>query len=160
MLRPHREDISLTSLTSSKVDQRDDYLITLQAKSTEPRISIGDTLSVIYNKSHHDNGKLPYPMVKDGNGLIYIHGAPNPDEDHRSDIYLKPTASGDTEFMVYCDVAAGQLGKRNCLMGYTEDKLGLNVVIKITQSEVGNYRGIMQTVRHSIEPILMVNNAE
>ena len=157
-IRARRESVSRTSMTEEKVDRVEDFLITLQPKSDEPIVPIKDALAAIYDPENYSDGRLPYAKVKDGNGLIYIQGAMDEMSGHRTDIYLKSNGSGNTLFMAYCDVLRGVRGNRNCMMGYTEAALGLNVVVKIDPTDVGNYREIMQSARDAIEPIFTDKN--
>lgn len=157
-LRARRENISRTSMSEAQVDQAEDFLITLQPKSDEPLVPVKDALKAIYDPANYPDGRLPYAKVKNGNGLIYIQGAQNEVSGHRTDIYLKGNKSGYAEFMVYCEVTRGVRSPRNCMMGYTESSLGLNVIVKIDPADVGDYRAIMHTARQAIEPIFPAKN--
>lgn len=152
-LRARAESLSRTSLGTSRKYQGDEHLITLQPKSDEPVVSIQDALAAIYDPANYPDGKIPYPKVRDGNGLIYIHGNPDNVSGRRTDIYLKSNRAGNTQFMVYCDVSRGSHDSHNCMMGYTDNNFGLNVVIKIDASEVGDYRNVMRNASKAIEPI-------
>lgn len=158
-LRAQAESLSQTSLAAGDGSYHgDDHLITLQPKSDEPVASIKDVLASIYAPANYPDGRVPYPKVKDGNGLIYIHGMTDHVSGRRTDIYLKSNNAGNTEFMVYCDVMRGIHGDRGCMLGYTDTELDLNVVIKIDTSDVGNYRAIMKNAKATIEPIFSTTN--
>lgn len=133
---------------------RNDYLITLQPKSTEPKPSVKQLLKTIYSPSAYKKpSEFPYPKVTDGNGLIYVRGGQGKEASGRTDIYLKPNKNGNADFMIYCEVVRGAMEGRNCVLGYTDNEFGLNVMIKIGKSDVGNYKKIMQTASQAIEPI-------
>lgn len=157
-IRARRESVSRTSMSEAQVDQAEDFLITLQPKSDEPLVPVKDALATIYDPANYSDGRLPYPKVKNSNGLIYIQGAQDEVSGHRTDIYLRGNKSGYAEFMVYCEVTRGVRSSRNCMMGYTESSLGLNVIVKIDPADVGDYRAIMHTARQAIEPIFPAKN--
>lgn len=157
-LRARLANISRTSMSEAQVDQAEDFLITLQPKSHEPLVPVKDALATIYDPANYSDGRLPYPKVKNSNGLIYIQGAQDEVSGHRTDIYLKGNKSGYAQFMVYCEVTRGVRSSRNCMMGYTESSLGLNVIVKIDPADVGDYRAIMHTAKQAIEPIFPAKN--
>lgn len=157
-IQARRENLSRTSLGDDRFDRDKDFLITLQPKSDEPTVPIKEALAAIYDPENYSNGQLPYAKVKDGNGLIYIQGAQSEMSGHRTDIYLKSDKAGNTQFMVYCEITRGVRSDRDCMMGYTENDLGLNVIVKIDPSDVGDYRQIMHAARVAIAPIFPSKN--
>lgn len=152
-IRARLENVDQVSLKYGHANRDEDYLITIQKQSDEPKISVKDTLAAIYDPEKYTYAAPPYPKVLTSNGLIYIRGGQKQQRAHRSDVYIKPDKSGFTEMMVYCEVAPNLRDARNCLMGYTDNEFGVNVVVRVSQSEVGNYHAIMRTAKNTIEPI-------
>jgi hypothetical protein len=157
-IRSRLENVEQASMAPEPARRGDDYLITLQPKSSEPKPLVRDVLASLYDAKNYSLGsKPPLPKIKDGNGLYYMRGSAGIDGARRTDIYLKSTSAGYVEFMIYCDVSRTKSDERGCMMGYSENELDLNVVIKIGQSEVGSYRAIMQEAKATIKPIFIRN---
>jgi hypothetical protein len=136
------------------IEKAHSFLITLKPLSRSFSLPFNTTLKSIYNpKNYADANSTPLPKVVADNGLTYVKGRQT--ESHeRVDFYLKPDKKGNTDMAIYCYLSDGVQDARNCMMGFADKDLSLDVVVKISESEIGDYKNIKQSVSEIIDSII------
>ena len=137
------------------IEKAHNFLITIKPLSSSFNLPIKTTLKSIYNpKNYADAKSTPFPKVVVEGGLTYVKGRQSEDHQDRVDFYLKPDKKGNTDMAIYCYLSDGVQDARNCMMGYADKQYDLDVVVKISESEVSDYKNIKRSVSEIIESII------
>lgn len=137
------------------IEKAHNFSITIKPLSSSFSLPIKTTLKNIYNpKNYSDAKSTPLPKVVVEGGLTYVKGRPSEDHPERVDFYLKPDKKGNTDLAIYCYLSDSAQDSRNCMMGYADKDFDLDVVIKISESEVSDYKNIKRSVSEIIESII------
>lgn len=137
------------------IEKEHSLQITLKPLSLTSSRPIKTTLKSIYNpKNYADAKSTPYPKVVVENGLTYVKGRPVDGGTDRVDFYLKPDKNGNTDLAIYCYLSDAIPNAKSCLMGYADKENELDVVVKINESEVRDYKNIKQSVSEIIDSII------
>jgi hypothetical protein len=137
------------------IEKEHNLQITLKPLSPASSRPIKTTLKSIYNpKNYADAKSTPFPKVVVENGLTYVKGRPAEGGTDRVDFYLKPDKKGNTDLAIYCYLSDGLPDAKSCLMGYADKEYELDVVVKIDESEVRDYKNIRQSVSEIIDSII------
>jgi hypothetical protein len=140
---------------SGAIERAHNFSITLKPISSSFNLPIKTTLKSLYNpKNYQDAKSTPFPKVVVENGLTYVRGRSSEGHPDRVDFYLKPDKKGNTDMAIYCYLSDGVQDARNCMMGYADEDLSLDVVVKISESEVRDYKNIKQSVSEIIDSII------
>jgi hypothetical protein len=137
------------------IEKEHNLQITLKPLSPTSSRPIKTTLKSIYNpKNYADAKSTPFPKVVVENGLTYVKGRPAEGGTDRVDFYLKPDKKGNTDLAIYCYLSDGLPDAKSCLMGYADKEYELDVLVKINESEVRDYKNIKQSVSEIIDSII------